>query len=150
MAVLRKIGVLKLALFNGLLGAFLGLIGGIIFFIMDKSLSTLLSSDQSMAVSPFGFFSGFGIYVLIAAPIVYGILGFLGALIIGLAINLSLKIVGGIHLDIEMENASPQPVQQQYPQPPQMQQYQKPSQQQQFPQQQQSYHQYPQQKYQQR
>lgn len=91
-----------MACFMGLYGAFIGLIFGIFLLIYTQILKAVLDttgSELGMA-SLFGIGGWLG---LIFAPFMYGILFFLVGLIFTPIMNLILKIIGGLDLDIEMQ-----------------------------------------------
>lgn len=95
MVKIKRIGVLKMASFMGIYGAFIGLITGI-----------LLSLVLFLIPSEFGSLVKGGFLSIILYPIFYGIGGFIGGFIITPIINLALKIIKGLDLDIEMDHSS--------------------------------------------
>jgi len=101
MAKIKRLGVIKTASFLGLFGVFIGLIFGIILLIYTQILKTVLSGmGDTGTISMFGLG---GWLVLILAPLIYGIISFLIGLIFTPLMNLSLKIINGLDLDIEMQ-----------------------------------------------
>lgn len=94
---IKRLGVLKMAGFTGVYGAFMGLIFGAIF-----SLVALIAPSSSTAIV--------GVFAIILFPLVYGITGFLSALIFTPIVNLSLKVIKG--LDIELIEETSQMVMQ--------------------------------------
>lgn len=101
MVILKRVGVIKTACFMGLYGAFIGLIFGIILLIYTQVLKTVLSGAEDLgATSMIGLFGIGGWLAVITAPIIYGILFFLISLIFTPLMNLILKIINGIDLDI--------------------------------------------------
>ena len=93
MAKIKRVGVLKFSGFMGLYGAFIGIIFGIVFFL----ISIMFSSFNLIP----GFLSGF--WVIILLPIFYGITGFIGGLIFTPIMNLTLKIIKGVDLNLETD-----------------------------------------------
>ena len=90
MAKIKRFGVLKVAGFLGIYSAFVGLILGILFSLLSFVLPPTYSSL-------FGFSSFLSIILL---PLLYGIVGFLSGLIFTPIMNLTLKIIKGIDLDM--------------------------------------------------
>ena len=86
-----KFGVMRMASLGGLYGVFIGLIFGIFTLI----LSFILPSIPMV-----GNTSSFGFMGLILFPIGYGIMGFLSGLIFTPIMNLALKIIKGIDLEL--------------------------------------------------
>lgn len=103
MAKIKRFGVIKMASFMGLYGAFIGLIMGIIFAIVSSLINALFSSATSSvgAVS----FGGVGWFSIILFPLAYGIIGFILGLILTPIMNLILKIIKGLDLEIEEGNS---------------------------------------------
>ncbi len=93
---LRKIGVLSMACFMGLYGAFIGFILAILVFLLALILPMFFSGGTliSSAFNP-------QLLNLLLYPIVSGVLSFIGGLISTPIINLVLKIIDGLKCDIE-------------------------------------------------
>jgi hypothetical protein len=53
-------------------------------------------------LSPLGLISS-SVFSLITLPLIYGVSGFLGALVFTPLVNLVLKIIGGLEVDIDMQ-----------------------------------------------
>ena len=88
--VIKRIGVLKLAIFEAALMAAFGILAAL-FFMAVTSMTGLHSG---MA------FAG-GIVGLILFPIIYGVIGFIAGAITAALYNLVASIVGGIEIDVE-------------------------------------------------
>lgn len=107
MVVLKRVGVLKAACFLGLFGVFIGLIFGLIMFIFTILLSNVISSmgDVSSLGGATSIFSIFGVsswYIfLLIFPLISGVINFLVGLIFTPLMNLVLKIIKGLDLDME-------------------------------------------------
>jgi len=102
MAKIKRFGIIKTACFMGLYGVFIGLLFGIFLLIYTQVLKTVLETTTA----EMGMLSLLGIggwLGLIFAPFMYGILFFLVGLIFTPIMNLILKIIGGLDLDIEIE-----------------------------------------------
>jgi len=90
-----------MACFTGLYGVAMGLIFGIIFALFSLVIpSATLVEGAEVSL---GFFKWiFGVGAIIFLPIFYGIFGFLAGLIFTPIMNLILRMIKGIDLDIEM------------------------------------------------
>jgi len=96
MAKIKRFGVLKMAYFMGLYGIVIGLIAGL--FI---TLFSLIGTLPESTLGALKFIYGVG--AIIFLPIFYGVMMFLSGLIFTPIINLILKIIKGIDLNIEMQ-----------------------------------------------
>jgi len=97
MVVLKRVGVLKAACFLGLYGVFIGLIFGLIGIILSNVIRSLSAFGGAGILSLFGI--GTWLAVLLV-PLVYGVLFFLMGLIFTPLMNLILKIIKGLDLDM--------------------------------------------------
>ena len=97
--VLRRVGVMSCAKIGGTLYAFLGvLIGGMLALVSTLGLALGQgSSSQAPAWLP----AIFGVGAIVIAPIVYGIMGFIGGLIGAVLYNLLAGFVGGIEMELQ-------------------------------------------------
>jgi hypothetical protein len=97
---LKRIGPLSCAKMAGVLYAALGLIVG--FFISIAALFGVALSSGAEG-EPGAAFIGllFGVGAIVVLPIVYGLLGFVSALVGAALYNLVAKLTGGIELDLE-------------------------------------------------
>jgi hypothetical protein len=108
--MVRRVGIFSVAKIEGLLmfvvGLFIGVIYGLIFIIFGAAIMASMaqrSGDQALAgVGPIVG----GIIMMIAIPIFYGIMGFIGGAIGALIYNIAAGVVGGIRL--ELEGTTPQ------------------------------------------
>jgi len=94
--VLKRIGAMSLAKISGTLYAFVGVIAGGIF-----SLISMLGLATRPAGAPPAFGLFFGVGAVIWIPVIYGGIGFVGALIMAGLYNWMARMVGGIHLELE-------------------------------------------------
>jgi hypothetical protein len=111
MARIKRFGILKMALFMGLYGAIIGLIAALLIAITLTIFIGSLPEQQSALVSIFGV----GVWLnVIFFPLGYGIIGFVAGVILTPIMNLILKIIKGLDLDIEVPGIPNvrQPVQQ--------------------------------------
>jgi len=101
---IRRVGVLSLAKIQGLLmlviGLIIGVIYGLIFMIFGAALTSVMPKDESQAIGAGGTVL-IGLIIMIAIPITYGLLGFIGGAIGGLIYNALAGIAGGIKIDLE-------------------------------------------------
>ena len=99
--VLKRIGPLSLGKIMGILYAVLGLLMGFIFSAVAL-FGALLGAAFSNSSEPFvGLIFGFG--AVIAMPILYGVMGFIGGLITAAIYNFVVKFTGGLELEFEGE-----------------------------------------------
>jgi hypothetical protein len=95
--VVRRIGVLSLAKIQSTLYALLGLIYGAFVSLFAMLGAALLYSGGSSSGSHVGMLFGVGAVILL--PIVFGVFGFIGGLIIGGLYNLVAGMVGGVEIE---------------------------------------------------
>lgn len=101
----RRVNVISFALFQAIFSVFLGIVSGIILTIIQAAirrsmggLATISSSSTPGVLSLFG--SG-AVTSFVLIPILFAIIGFLTGIIVALVFNLSLKIIGGLKMDLE-------------------------------------------------
>lgn len=99
MQEVKKIDIVSLAKIEGALGAILGFIAGLIV----AGFSSMFWGFASMAEAgvPRGAGALFGVTAIIAFPIIYGILGFIGGIITAFLYNIVAGVVGGIEIELE-------------------------------------------------
>ena len=97
--VIRRIGVLSLAKIMGVLYGGIGLVIGICFalFSVLGGGAAMMGGQEGAAAG--GLMMGMGLGFAIAAPIFYGILGFVGGLLTGWLFNLAAGFVGGLEVE---------------------------------------------------
>lgn len=91
--VIKRVGVLRLAVFQSALMAAFGLFAALLILMF----STLLGAHTQQA----GLFGAMGIAALIVLPIMYGVIGFIAGAIGGALYNLVAGVVGGIEIEVE-------------------------------------------------
>ena len=96
MATVKRIEPGPALKLGAIIYAFLGLIIGV--FMACFSLVASGGSGIGMGARAFGF--GMGVGAIIVAPIVYGIIGGIGAGIAAVVYNLAARWVGGLEVDI--------------------------------------------------
>jgi hypothetical protein len=92
--IIKRIGVLKLAIFQGCAMALFGVIIALFFLLFGSMLSGLAGNNAG------GVLAG-GIFMLILLPIFYAVFGFIAGAIGAAIYNLVAGMVGGIELDVE-------------------------------------------------
>ena len=95
---IKKIGVTSLAVIQGIIGVFIGIIAALFFNLMMSGMNALAGftgMEDSFPVMNFGFIG------IIIFPIMYGIFGFIGGRILGLLYNLAAGLFGGIELELQ-------------------------------------------------
>jgi len=100
---IKKFGVLSVAKIQGLIGLVIGLIIGVIYglFIIAYSVfgGAMLGGDAGRALGGSGVLVGIGL--MIAMPILYGVIGFIGGAIGAVIYNIFARIVGGLEIEVE-------------------------------------------------
>lgn len=92
MKTIKKISPKSIAKLFGVMYAVIGLIFGLIF----SALSLVASSDEAGAMGLI-----FGIGAVIALPVFYGLMGWVGGYVMGWLYNFFAKRVGGIQIEVE-------------------------------------------------
>jgi len=105
---IKRVGVLSVAKLQGLLMAIIGLIIGVIyglvFMIFGAAMASFAPQGEGQAIGGVGSVV-IGLILMIAIPIFYGGMGFVGGAIGGLIYNAAARFVGGIR--IELESSAP-------------------------------------------
>lgn len=101
---IRRFSVISVAKMQGLLmfviGLIIGVIYGLFFMLFGAAIAALAPGRDGQAMGGIGSVVG-GIIIMIAFPIMYGIIGFIGGAIGALVYNLAAGVVGGIKFDLE-------------------------------------------------
>jgi len=93
--VIKRVAVLKLAIFQSALMAAFGLIAALIFMLFGAMFSGLAGHQAA------GVMGIAGIAMLIFLPIMYGVIGFIAGAIGAALYNLVAGVVGGIEIEVE-------------------------------------------------
>jgi hypothetical protein len=93
--VIRRVSPLSCARIAGALYALIGLVVGTIFSL--AALAGALASNDSHGAA-FGALFGIGAVVLF--PVMYGLMGFLGSLLVAWLYNLLAGMVGGVEVEL--------------------------------------------------
>jgi hypothetical protein len=98
--VLKRIGALSCGKVMGTLYAAMGLILGGIFALISLAGVALPQAPNADA-NPATVFFGVGVAAVIIFPIMYGIIGFIGGIIVAAIYNVVASVVGGLEFDLE-------------------------------------------------
>jgi hypothetical protein len=111
---IKRFGVISVAKIYGLLtfivGLIIGVIYGLFFIIFGAAMSAFAPGGRDAAAGGIGSVV-VGIVMMIAIPILYGLLGFISGAIGALIYNITAGVIGGIKFELEG-------VQQEYAPPP--------------------------------
>jgi len=115
---IRRFSVFSVAKIQGLLafviGILIGVVYGLFFMIFGAAFSTLAArGGDSQAMGGAGAIV-IGIIIMIAVPIFYGIIGFIGGMIGALVYNAAAGIVGGIRFELDSSGPAYVPPPQQW------------------------------------
>jgi len=101
---IRRFNVFSVAKIQGFLGFVIGLLIGVIygflFMIFGAAISSLAPQADSQAMGGVGAVV-IGLAIMIAVPVFYGILAFIGGAIGALVYNLAAGVVGGLKFELE-------------------------------------------------
>jgi hypothetical protein len=97
MVVLKKVGVIKSACFLGIYGLFIGVIVDLVLVIYTSMFSSIFSAAGGSSITS-GL--GIGIFFYVLIPLFYGVISFLGGLIFTPLMNLILKMIHGLDMDM--------------------------------------------------
>ena len=101
---IRRFNVFSVAKIQGFLGfgigLLIGVVYGLVFMIFGAAISSLAPQGDSQAMGGVGAIV-IGLIIMIAVPIFYGILGFIGGAIGALVYNLAAGVVGGVKFELE-------------------------------------------------
>jgi len=97
---IMRVGVLKAALIQGLLGAIGGLIVGLIYGGMIGVMGAIGGAASELGFPAAGG-AAIGLVMVVALPIMYGIFGFCAGAITALVANLIFRWVGGLEIETE-------------------------------------------------
>jgi len=97
--VIRRVGIGSVVKVSGVLYALLGLVMGLCFalFAMVGLGAAAASNDEV----PGWLGSIFGIGAIVIFPIMYGVLGVIGGVIMAALYNLVASITGGLEIDVQ-------------------------------------------------
>lgn len=101
--IIRRVGVLSVAKISAIIAAVAGLLIGIVISIASLAGAPMSAPDSMAGSNDAGmaWLSGMGALAIIALPIMYAIVGFIGGAIQAFIYNIAAKFVGGISLETE-------------------------------------------------
>jgi hypothetical protein len=97
--ILKRIGVLSMAKIAGILYAAIGVVMGLFFAAISSFMGMAgahMNPDMPSWLGPL-----FGVGAIVLAPLLYGVMGFIGGAIGALVYNLFSSLVGGLELELE-------------------------------------------------
>ena len=101
---IRRFNVFSVAKIQGFLAFVIGLLIGVLygfaFMIFGAAISSLAPQGDSQAMGGVGAIV-IGLVIMIAVPILYSIIGFIGGAIGALVYNLAAGVVGGVKFELE-------------------------------------------------
>ena len=101
---IRRFNVFSVAKIQGFLAFVIGLLIGVLygfaFMIFGAAISSLAPQGDSQAMGGVGAIV-IGLVIMIAVPILYSIIGFIGGAIGALVYNLAAGVVGGLKFELE-------------------------------------------------
>lgn len=101
MIKIKKIGVLSLGKIIGIHYALMGLIFGAILTLVSLVGSAFSSTGPEMSGALLGMGALFGIGAIIFLPIFYGVIGFVGGVIMAVIYNIIASTIGGLEIETE-------------------------------------------------
>ncbi|MGH9880263.1 MAG: hypothetical protein ACRD6N_02415 [Pyrinomonadaceae bacterium] len=101
---IRRFSVFSVAKMQGLLmfviGLLIGVLYGLVFMFFGVAIAALAPRGDNQAMGGVGSVVG-GLIIMIAFPLFYGLLGFIGGAIGALIYNVAAGVVGGVRFDLE-------------------------------------------------
>ena len=103
---LKRIGVMSLAVMTATIYGIFGLVFGVLFALMGGAMGGMMGNNNAL-----GMGAALGIFAIIALPIGYAVMGFIGGALAGVIYNFVAQKVGGVELYLEQGSiASTTPV----------------------------------------
>ena len=98
--VVRRIKPMSLGKMLGVLYAVIGVMIGVIIALASAVGSTMAAgASPDSGPNPFALMAGMGIAAIIVFPLLYGLFGFIGGLIMAGLYNLFAGMVGGVEIE---------------------------------------------------
>jgi hypothetical protein len=92
--VIKRVGVLKLAVFQMVLMAVFGVLMALLFMMFGAMIGSFGGKASAIAGAA-------GLAALIICPIMYGVIGFSAGAVGGALYNLVASMVGGIEIEVD-------------------------------------------------
>jgi hypothetical protein len=96
--VLKRVDVLSCGKLMGIMYTALGLIAGILVALFASCAGALNTVPDQQMSGMMGMIFGVGAIVLM--PILYGVLGFFGGMIMALLYNVTARLTGGVEFEV--------------------------------------------------
>lgn len=96
---LKRVGVMSAGMVSGALGAIGGLIGGGFFFLFSMLAVSLGPQNNNPGAAALGA----GIGVVIFAPLLYGVVGFIAGIIYAFIYNILAGMTGGLQMEFSRD-----------------------------------------------
>jgi hypothetical protein len=93
--VLKRVGVLSVGKIMGAIYAVIGLLAGGLLALFGILGASLGGSQGALPGA------GLGLAAIVLCPLIYGVLGFIGGLIVAALYNVLAGVMGGIELDLQ-------------------------------------------------
>ena len=106
---LREIDVVGAALLSTVVSAIIGLVFGIVFLLSSLFMSSLLTQIPLVGNQAAAAWTSAGVTGLILSPIVFAILGFIVGLVASFLVNIALKRMDGLKLEVGLDSDHPRP-----------------------------------------
>ena|SRR5688500_12296733 len=98
--LIKKVGVLSLAINSAVIGAIAGLVVAVVFLLFGSAVMTMMQATHGGAgLEGSAFGAGMGVMGLVLFPIMYAVFGFIGGAIYALIFNLAARITGGLQIE---------------------------------------------------
>ena len=104
---LNEIDVLGAALLSTVVSAIIGVVFGIVFLVSSLFMSSLLSQIPLVGNQAAAEWTSAGVTGLIVSPIIFAILGFIVGLIASFLVNIALKRMDGLELEVGLDSDHP-------------------------------------------
>lgn len=99
---IRRVNAIGLANIMGLIYVVFGFIAGLVFAIATLMGETIVNLNTNMMNNMIIMPAGVGAAIIILAPIMYGIAGWISGLIIGALYNLVSSWIGGLEVQTDI------------------------------------------------
>lgn len=99
--IIRRVGVLSVAKISAIIAAVAGLLIGIVIALASLGGAPTPDSMAGSNDAGMAWLSGMGALAIIAFPVMYAIVGFIGGAIQGWVYNIAAKFVGGVRIETE-------------------------------------------------
>jgi hypothetical protein len=95
--IVRRVGPLSAAKLMGALYVVIGLLIGACVSVISIAGGAFIPSDESNGMAG----ALFGAAAIVVLPILYGVFGFIGSLIMAAVYNAVASVIGGVEIDVQ-------------------------------------------------